>query len=722
MATTYLTSLEFEGLKSFADKASIVFPANGLVLIKGTRDDGISSGTGKSTLLAAITHALKYCPESGTELQSWLTDKALCVKLGLRQGGKESLVTRGPKASLKIGDDKPVTGASAIDSHLESFIGLPPELLAALTYREQKKPGLFLSKGDQDKKTFLSLILGLTAIEDQVEASQERIKKMDNDLTALAVKGDLLSAQLRSLQATRPSCDMADVEALEISHRELRNQYVDAAEAYHKARKDYEDYQKAVDAGVSAIQKDAVAIVKALESAIQAAEAGRPVFVPDTTDVLEANKVIVQVEERLKKSRASDSEVKRSIQSKLELLKRDVWARKQKFETIPALENKIDGILHNRKCALQNKCPTCQQAWQQDGAVAIALLADAEDLDKEVGHIRDQFSEVASMEAEIKTLQAEFATPDPIIPQLEAIKREYENRRMSAEGAQELKRAEFYSEFDKTLEVKRRELTEARNVGLQRVYDCQAYHKPVADALTVTVRATSEAANDIDRRSTEMKGRIDTARATNRMKVEAVEAHSRREEVAQAAVDAARGAIDAKAVEINAERDFIKLVGREGFLGNIFSEVLIEIATETNKILKSVPNVAHVTLKFKNETTTQKGSTKKVITPVLNIAGVERALGSALSGGMRTAVDLAVDLATRRVVSRRSGHNPAWLILDECMEGLSSIEKECVMHILKQFATDTLILVVDHASEFKELFTKIVEVKYDRVTGRSTLK
>jgi ABC-type molybdenum transport system ATPase subunit/photorepair protein PhrA len=66
----------------------------------------------------------------------------------------------------------------------------------------------------------------------------------------------------------------------------------------------------------------------------------------------------------------------------------------------------------------------------------------------------------------------------------------------------------------------------------------------------------------------------------------------------------------------------------------------------------------------------------------------------------------------RKVVSARSGVNPGWLILDECFEGLGVVEKEACLELLKQAALDTLILVVDHGSETKELFDQRILVEY----------
>jgi len=127
-----------------------------------------------------------------------------------------------------------------------------------------------------------------------------------------------------------------------------------------------------------------------------------------------------------------------------------------------------------------------------------------------------------------------------------------------------------------------------------------------------------------------------------------------------------------------------------------------------------------VTVGFRSESATAKGTVKRAIQPFVTISGVERNPKTALSGGMTTAVELAVDLAVRKVISARTGVSPGWLVLDECFEGLGIAEKEAAMGLLKLAAQDTLILVVDHMTEFKEMFDKRFTVT--SLNGRSVVE
>lgn len=160
--------------------------------------------------------------------------------------------------------------------------------------------------------------------------------------------------------------------------------------------------------------------------------------------------------------------------------------------------------------------------------------------------------------------------------------------------------------------------------------------------------------------------------------------------------------------KMNLELDFVRLVGRLGFMGTIVAEVLEEIAVETNKMLANIPNVEKVTLGFDIEKNTVKGEPKKAIVPFVTIDGCKSKLSS-LSGGMLSSLELAVDLSIITVVQRRAGIKTGWLAIDEAFDGQGA-SKESTLDLLSQFAHNKLVLVVDHGSEFVEMFSNVIQV------------
>jgi DNA repair exonuclease SbcCD ATPase subunit len=150
-------------------------------------------------------------------------------------------------------------------------------------------------------------------------------------------------------------------------------------------------------------------------------------------------------------------------------------------------------------------------------------------------------------------------------------------------------------------------------------------------------------------------------------------------------------------------------------------EILIEIAAIANDILSQVANVRHLSIAFETEReAVTTGNTVAKITPVIYSRGRKVSLSSGVSGGMRTSIELATDLAVGQVISRRRGSFPGFMILDEAFDGLGGAAKESCLEMLKTCANDRLILVVDHDAQFQGLFDQTITV--NMVDGRSTLE
>lgn len=148
-------------------------------------------------------------------------------------------------------------------------------------------------------------------------------------------------------------------------------------------------------------------------------------------------------------------------------------------------------------------------------------------------------------------------------------------------------------------------------------------------------------------------------------------------------------------------------------MGVIFEEILGEIAAKANRFLSQLSNTSHVSVSFKTETV--KG--KKNIVPVFCVGDYETTRSGGLSGGMRSSADLSVDLGVISVVEQRLGTGPGWLCLDETFNGMPVNTKESALQILQQFAMDRLVIVIDHGSEFKEMFPKVLTVKSNSGTS-----
>ncbi len=154
-----------------------------------------------------------------------------------------------------------------------------------------------------------------------------------------------------------------------------------------------------------------------------------------------------------------------------------------------------------------------------------------------------------------------------------------------------------------------------------------------------------------------------------------------------------------------------QIAGRQGFLGDIFQEVLGEIERKANEFIECSSNVNTFTLQFSTESVTKAGKVNKKIATHLWKSGKSVKLKS-LSGGQQASIELAVELAVISVVKTRSGIDYGWLILDESMDGMDVPLKYDWIEAIKT-RIDTLLIVIDHSTEIKELFDSVIEVTFD---------
>jgi DNA repair exonuclease SbcCD ATPase subunit len=163
--------------------------------------------------------------------------------------------------------------------------------------------------------------------------------------------------------------------------------------------------------------------------------------------------------------------------------------------------------------------------------------------------------------------------------------------------------------------------------------------------------------------------------------------------------------------QLKASRTAKMLIGREGFLGTIFDQILNEIESEANNFIGQLPNISKYSVSINGESATKSGTTKQSISIKLFADGHEVSLIS-LSGGQRKSLDLCVDLAIRNIVHHRSGTKVGWYMLDEAMDGLDSNTKEHAINMIVR-ATVGQVFVIDHTTEVQEGFSKVIKVVFD---------
>lgn len=674
-----LRSLSLKGFRSFADEAKLDFPESGLVLIRGKNADatGVSSGSGKSSILLAIAYALKYCPYDASQLQSWLGKEKLEVKLELDGAS----LTRGTRTSISIGD-KEISGVTAVDKALFDHIGLNPGLLEALTYRPQQSRGLFLSKTNSEMQDFLSLLLDLGRFELAIEKSVEKEKELLNGIQIIVNKGIGYFDSFQSAKAM-PIEVLRDPQLQEDLIRDTEAELTKLRALVHQ--KDVECVK------AQAEQSEKLAKYNAALAVLNP----KPPPPFDSTGLDKKKEVYKETERRFKVAFRKRDDL-RSLN----------WTKKSELEKVVAsIQSEETSLGRKQKdlLTLKNaKCPTCDQPWL-DSSEKMESIAI------EIKSIEDRVAQIPEIQKKIEELS--YPLPeDPTLSRLEEMLRGLSQEIAVLEAAKENHKSDYLSkETSRIADKKARLLEEKAEVTIKTGLALDARR----GALSEAERAYSTCENQLKLYRQQLTDALEFNKRVS-------EANLRRSELI-AKLEKQFDDNEDLQLKLEKERqtelDLILLF--RGFMSAIFDEVLNEIAWNANQMLSRIPNVSHVSMGFRSESITGKGSIKRAIVPYLNIGGAERPLKAALSGGMLAAVELAVDLAVRKVISARTGVTPGWLILDESFEGLGAVEKEAVMELLKQVSNDTLILVVDHSTEFKEFFTRVVEVEFQ--SGRSKI-
>ena len=105
----------------------------------------------------------------------------------------------------------------------------------------------------------------------------------------------------------------------------------------------------------------------------------------------------------------------------------------------------------------------------------------------------------------------------------------------------------------------------------------------------------------------------------------------------------------------------------------------------------------------------KKGVKEKISQKIFN--GNHECSYSALSGGERCRICLAVNLALSDITCKSLGKSFSLLMLDEIFTGLDNAGKTQTMKLLKELETRfETILVIDHTDEFKSLFSNVITV------------
>ena len=728
--TIKLRLLALENFGPFVGKHTLELPTNGLHMVLGeNQDTDESSGAGKSSLVESLAYAFDYSTFAATELKSWdwLTKEPLSVKMAFDVPGGQVRLSRGKRVSLEQEGQPEVTSAKAVKEQLTRLVGVQPEILKALTYRPQGQPGLFLSMTDQEKKSFLTELLGLQVYEASAESTVETIgelTKQEETLKAVA-EGALASLPVAPTAPTEP--DLSDLSA---RHKRLGSEVEDSEETLRMLR--------AGDASASKAQVEREAAVRAewephlsnLSAALVMAE-GRTLPIPGV-ERPSVPAELAGLRERLALLRKAIAKAKADHQEKLKGLRRDVSDERNSFHDLRSHARGQANVAEAERARLvsevavleKQKCDRCQRPWSDEAHAKMLSekRAGIEACDVVLKAAAAEMELALAAERRMKELDLTLTfeqSADPVPEKLSKGELDYAQKVLQLEADYKAAVADAERRHADQVKLahseKQRRVAEAQAQLSKAETDYMSALHKAAEMTTdhVRLRESMAAAKELlngllsDRRV--VQERIESAKAVYRSSLAQFERE--RDAYTKAKVQVDSRVADWKAVqrELDRERDYLGVI--RSFLGVIFDETLNRIAYLTNERLAKVPNVQGLTLRFvsERETKTTKNM-RQEIRPIVERDGHEIPL-KRTSGGQETAVDLAVDLSLADVIAERTGVMPGWLVLDEAFNGLPVRSKTSCLELLKDAAATRLILVIDHATEIKEMFDSVITVR-----------
>lgn len=405
------------------------------------------------------------------------------------------------------------------------------------------------------------------------------------------------------------------------------------------------------------------------EKELQAQAAGKKAKLKDSPELLKLLEYIEAAKNQHQQAFEVQQAREKEFRAGQDVIRRKLVDIAQRDTMLLHYRKELEGLQAQLAKLVAGHCPTCNRTWEDATAKAKVIEAQIQNLEATSSTLSRQQGDRARLEAELK-VNFQF---DPMVEKLRNLKIQLDSQ--FQEKSQALLHASM-NEIQQTLNEVRGELSLANSRILSITQQLNMV-KTVNDKLQ---QARQFAEKNI-------------ATVTAKIRTQEEQASS-------------------QLSELNAEKDFVAMMGPSGFLGVIFDDALKEIEVEANERLGRLANVSHVTIRFKSEVVTGKGTVKRAITPVVSINGQEAKLDSGLSGGMYTSVEGQVDLAVMAVVQRRTGALPGFLFLDESFNGQGNVTKEATMEVLREYAQEKLVVVIDHSSEFKELFSTFVDVVY----------
>jgi len=669
----YIKKLSVEAFRSIRDRQEVNLETLGQnTRIGGSNHDtGGDSGAGKSTIPEAIDYLIGVGNIPSTVLQNRDTKTpGNVVGEFTNEKNQAIIIKRDMKSGLTLSiDGEEVSGTTKAEEKLADILGIPKDLFRKMYHKKQKEGGFFLSLTPKESYQFLVEACGLKEWQAKIDKSDEILKDLKKTLSdkeyEISVSEESLKetvALLKTIQkpSTPDYINIGDLENIDI----LEAKALEYKEAYA------EEANKLI--------KPVSAESKVDQKARQEIEANILAFEKQYSEITTTHSI------KISKIRNIIKETNEELET-IKDYKRTISYNKEKAVAL------IEEIKHLKL----TDCPTCHRYWEDE--TKKHLIAQKEDtlskLKAEMFALKDKISSEKELEEKLqKALKGQDqleknALVDPNKEKVDNLKSEL--KRMDAlERELNQKATEIYEkqydEYNKTLNL------------LKTKYG----------TLVQGVEAKILEIKNINKENSLKKEYYDKA----------VKEYETRYKITKASALSKNDALSKKWLEVieikkNMDLAYESKRAIKSYTMKIFQETLDTIGATASNILNQIPNVQSSSISFESFKEQKNGKIKEEITAMLNNGSSENVDIRSLSGGERSSIDIAVDLAAIDILEDKFNKGMNLFILDEPFDGLDTISKEQYLELLKNLNTNKKLIIIDHSSEVKEMVSDTIIIE-----------
>lgn len=660
-----------------------------LVQVDGVRNDtGGSSGSGKTTIFNALDYLLGLNDIPSSVLQSRFTKEPMSVTMIGKYIGKDLTITRGKGKLIVELDGEKISGNKLAEEKIDQILGMPRKLFRPLLHKRQKEGGFFLQFTPKEIHEFLTDCLGLSEIRIKEELVDKKIKELTNDANSTQ---SCLGQSLSALEATQNAIlALGEVPIKEIDQHlilSLKKAYEAAQEVLGPTKS-----RHSIELATFETSKPKTKLVEVDQTHLKSLEIKLADVYRKIDEIVSQNAIDV------KEERNRASQVLGLIQSKkLEMANLD-----HDVKNGVKSRSEADILATEIKKIRDSICPTCEQKWATEAAYAreAALIEKIKFYGNLIGLSISSSNKIDKLKQEILELtpiSAEKSIPMPA---------EYSAQRI------------FQDEISTRINEERRRIrdTEAAEHHINRV---------------LIEQFGQEQRSLMEKQQTELQqinGQIDITRRTFEAATHKIKSHeeardrwrtsARALSEYKAKHEASIQEYSDKSKSLRTDLIFAEELKRaiKGYTSCSFDEALDYIGNAATEIIRAIPNMANATIQLEGIRETKDGKVKEEVNAVLSMDGELGIPIKSLSGGERSSVDLAVDLAVIDLLENRTNKGINLFILDEPFTGLDAVSIEMAIDKLKNL--NKRLVIVDHNAEVKEMVESRLMVVREGLTSK----